>query len=1055
MKKNKIKLITLFALTSVISASVGLSACANNDNTTDDEPDSVTDNVSAEEKTITETAERISDKDDLDYVASAYNITKGHVFDVITIDRLRQITGQNSNEENFLNGKSIIVFADASSEVSQAAIPEINKIAKEKGIEKIYYFDLVLAGDYGVNLWDSPEDYWPSDVKVANSAGSGQVGLTQSFVTAKSELQKLTSLGGVPDEFTAATDTYLFINDASDNQKPTITNQVLIQSKDELKSSDVEALFDSVIVDGKSTATNFNDYSYFNSWLWLGSNATYSGRTNETVYGEFTDLSEYESNFNIRSITYYELIELLDSEGEHNILFAGAWCSDSKRALPFIVEQASKSYYSGEPVYVFDQTLLNYIDFTRSSSEIASYRSGSSILGNEGSTQITRVGYLADNLYKIIDKNGDFLTGTANTKYTYTVSGALNRSGDAYSVEYAQKTTANNRAPHLFAFDKDKGVTKEWLHEVTEGELVYNGDAETYTEGYLIDTELGSGTLTYTQIAYARYELAKFFGYTDTVTLPSAKVISAGGADNGCGDDNDALDDLDHTVNSALIYNHGTSTYDVSDYEIDIRLVPPTSGNYKNTTFEGNTTVHATAAEELTVVSLDFRRQSIKSASVTVNGTTYSTENGTLTYLQYNDDEKDTQKLYLTLNGGKINANEKFTVNVQYTTYTIDYSLTNSDLGASPQGFFVNTDGKGFTAIGEPFGSTYWFPNNNTPADGAKYKISLTAPADYVSASIGTKTGETVNTDGTKTTVWETTKEIAGYQAFATFSTNLYEFSQTTGTKNGTLYTTADGRQIPIYIYVNADLYKKNRAAFDKYIGSITKIVSTLESLFGAYPGDSLGFVFEDVGDGTGGSATWGAVETYSRPFFTSKSVVSENTFVHELTHQWFGDSVRLDDWNSLWLNEGLATYATDLYFETVYGADHDFTVDGKYANLYSLNADNATSPLWTVQAGNILTETDLFGGGAIAYNGGALALATLAKGIGQENLIKLLASWASDNAGESKNTADFIAYVKTYVSDTQNNVSGVTEADVTAWANAWLYGTTKPAAYTFTGAAE
>jgi len=47
----------------------------------------------------------------------------------------------------------------------------------------------------------------------------------------------------------------------------------------------------------------------------------------------------------------------------------------------------------------------------------------------------------------------------------------------------------------------------------------------------------------------------------------------------------------------------------------------------------------------------------------------------------------------------------------------------------------------------------------------------------------------------------------------------------------------------------------------------------------------------------------------------------SDGLVAHELAHQWFGDLVTCRDWNDMWLNEGFATYFTDLYYEHWKGA--------------------------------------------------------------------------------------------------------------------------------------
>ena len=51
----------------------------------------------------------------------------------------------------------------------------------------------------------------------------------------------------------------------------------------------------------------------------------------------------------------------------------------------------------------------------------------------------------------------------------------------------------------------------------------------------------------------------------------------------------------------------------------------------------------------------------------------------------------------------------------------------------------------------------------------------------------------------------------------------------------------------------------------------------------------------------------------YSKGFFTDP-VAGDFVVVHELAHQWFGDSLAVAQWQHIWLNEGFATYAEWLW---------------------------------------------------------------------------------------------------------------------------------------------
>ncbi len=67
-------------------------------------------------------------------------------------------------------------------------------------------------------------------------------------------------------------------------------------------------------------------------------------------------------------------------------------------------------------------------------------------------------------------------------------------------------------------------------------------------------------------------------------------------------------------------------------------------------------------------------------------------------------------------------------------------------------------------------------------------------------------------------------------------------------------------------------------------------------------------------------------MENAGNIFYSERSVSgdrrAEGLIVHEIAHQWFGDSVTEKAWWHIWLSEGFATYFTHLYNELVYGIE-------------------------------------------------------------------------------------------------------------------------------------
>ncbi|XVU28410.1 M1 family aminopeptidase [Actinoplanes sp. CA-054009] len=201
------------------------------------------------------------------------------------------------------------------------------------------------------------------------------------------------------------------------------------------------------------------------------------------------------------------------------------------------------------------------------------------------------------------------------------------------------------------------------------------------------------------------------------------------------------------------------------------------------------------------------------------------------------------------------------------------------------------------------------------------------------------------------------------------------------------------------------------------------EIIRFESGLFGPYPFTSAGGIVDDVA-GLGFALENQTRPIYAREFFTDP-VHGDSVVVHELAHQWYGDSLALTDWRDIWLNEGFATYAEWLWSEHEGRDTVQQIFDATYTGI------PADDPFWTLRIGDPGPD-NLFAGAV--YDRGAMTLHALRQRIGDPTFFRLLKQWATTHAGGNVTTPQFIALAE--------RLSGQQLDDLFT---AWLYTPSKP----------
>jgi len=280
----------------------------------------------------------------------------------------------------------------------------------------------------------------------------------------------------------------------------------------------------------------------------------------------------------------------------------------------------------------------------------------------------------------------------------------------------------------------------------------------------------------------------------------------------------------------------------------------------------------------------------------------------------------------------------------------------------------------------QPHGAPSWFPCNDRPSDKASYVVELTAPTAYHVLCNGVLVEQR---RGASTTTWryEQSEPMATY--LATVQIGRY-----------TVRRLAD-EPVPVEIVFPDAIRDRSDGPFARQ----GEMMSTFVRLFGDYPFQApyRSVVTEDdleIPLEAQGLSIFGAN-------FLEDDWSTERLVAHELSHQWFGNSLTIRSWRDIWMHEGFACYSEWLWSEESGRESADAKAREHWKRLDDLPQD-----LMLGDPG----PDDMFDDRV--YKRGALLLHALRLTMGDDTFFECLRTWVAAHRHGSVDRAELAALV-------------------------------------------
>ncbi|MDX6301902.1 MAG: hypothetical protein QOF53_3116 [Nocardioidaceae bacterium] len=395
----------------------------------------------------------------------------------------------------------------------------------------------------------------------------------------------------------------------------------------------------------------------------------------------------------------------------------------------------------------------------------------------------------------------------------------------------------------------------------------------------------------------------------------------------------------------------GNGGYDVSHYDLRLAYDPATHH------LRGSNTITAVARKNLSRFDLDLSGYTVSEVTVRGHAARF---------------RRSGQELVITPARG-LARGSRFTTVVSYAG--VPKTVRGSRVGFGEYGWIYTKDGA-FVGC-EPNAAHTWYPGNDHPSDKASFRFRITVPTGRKVVANGTYRAHHVH-GHSDTYVWDQRTPMATY--LATIGIGRWDFHRSRTPRGVENFTAVD----PTLAHQAARRHIAARTA---------RITDYWTRRFGRYPFGSTGAVVDNL------PQVGFSLETQTRPLYGF--VPDRDTMSHELSHEWFGDSVSVRTWRHIWLNEGFATFSSWLWGEHTGGPSTLRQARMLYRAL------GRKDSFWRTSVAD--PKRDHMFSAPVYFRGG-MTLAALRHKIGDRDFFTLLRTWVRTHRNGNVTTPQFRA---------------------------------------------